>query len=176
MFIHKNVPFSTSVQQTTGKHGCFGENSLLLAVNCFGIKFSHRCLTSLLNRVSYVPACQRGLCANVLACQRGLPANVPACQLLIFTCQLSYGVPLFHLGVPLFQTFLLRNAKENFYTLLLHKKCYILLDIIVMHIICVCILIKNCIILYFFTSCHIKEKHVEFFFFSFFVFCSLVTN
>ena len=136
MFIHKNVPFSTSVSQTTGKHRCFGEIGLLLAVNCFGIKFSHRCLTSLLNRVSCVPTCQRGLCANVLACQRGLPANVPACQLLIFRYQLSYGVPLFHLGVPLFQTFLLRNAKENFYILLLYKKFYILLDIIVMHIMC----------------------------------------
>ena len=113
--------------------------------------------------------CQRDCVPAWFTCQR-------ACQLLIFTCQLSYGVPLFHLGVPLFQTFLLRNAKENFYTLLLYKKFYILLEIIVMHIICVCILIKNCVILYFFTSCHVKERHVEFFFFCFFLFCSLVTN
>ena len=31
--------------------------------------------------------------------------------------------------VPVFQTFLLRNAKGNFYTLLIHKKFSIILDI-----------------------------------------------
>ena len=75
-------------------------------------------------------------------------ANVPkACQLLIFTSQRvnkranairranvliwRANVPK---GVPIFQTFLLRNAKWNFYTLLLYRKFYILLDIIVIHI------------------------------------------
>ena len=37
-------------------------------------------LQSLLNRVPCVPACERGLRANVLVCQLGLRANVPACQ------------------------------------------------------------------------------------------------
>ena len=145
-------------------------------------------LRSLLNRVPCVPACHRGLHANVLAYQHGLRANVlacqraksvptsyfyvptclranepKACQLLIFTCQrviqraivlfqranVPNGVPIFQLDVPtcqFFQTFLLRSAKGNFYTLLLHKKLYILLDIIVIHII-KCIVNKNCIIL-----------------------------
>ena len=80
-------------------------------------------------------------------------------------------------GVPIFQTFLLRNTKGNFYTLLLHKKFYIILDIIAIHIICICIVHKNCIILHFYTSCRIREKCVEFFFFHyFFLFCSLVRN
>ena len=35
---------------------------------------------------------------------------------------------------------------------------------------------KSCIILNFYTSCHIKENCVEFFFFFFFLFCSLVRN
>ena len=75
-------------------------------------------------------------------------------------------------GVPIFQAFLLRNAKWNFYTLLLYRKCYILHDII-----CICVVNKNCIILHLHTSCHIKEKFVDFFFFIiFFLFCSLVTN
>ena len=59
-------------------------------------------------------------------------------------------------GVPNFQTFLLRNAKKNFYTLL-HKKILIL-DIIVIHMICMFIEHTNCIILHFYTSCHIKEN------------------
>ena len=38
-------------------------------------------LQSLLNRVPCVPACERGLRANVMiACHLGLRANVPACQ------------------------------------------------------------------------------------------------
>ena len=76
-------------------------------------------------------------------------------------------------GVPMFQTFFLRNAKGNFYTLLLYKKFYITLDIIVMHIVCICIVHKNCIILHFYNSCHIKEKCVEFFFFIIFFFFAL---
>ena len=36
--------------------------------------------------------------------------------------------------VPTFQTFLLRNAKGNFYTLFLYKKFYIILDIKTEHI------------------------------------------
>ena len=105
-----------------------------------------------------VLACQCGSRANVLACQRGLSANVPkACQVLIFTCKRAKNVPTYHKAcqcfnlacqhakrranfstwhanvpksVPIFQTFLLRNAKANFYTLLLHKNFYNILDII----------------------------------------------
>ena len=106
-----------------------------------------------------VLACQRGLRANVLACQRGLRANVPACQRAKFSylrVNVPKNVPTCHKAcqcfnlacqranrcasfstwranvpksVPIFQTFLLRNAKGNFYTLL-YKKSYIILDII----------------------------------------------
>ena len=77
-------------------------------------------------------------------------------------------------GMPNFQTFFLRKAKENFYTLLLYKKFYIILDIIVVHLICVCFIHKNCIILHFYTSCHIKEKCAGFLVFE--KLCSLVKN
>ena len=80
-------------------------------------------------------------------------------------------------GMPIFQAFLLQNARWNFYTLLLYRKFYILLDIIVIHIICICVVNKSCIILYFHTSCHIKEKCVELFLFYYFIlFYSLVRN
>ena len=74
--------------------------------------------TSLLNRVSCLPVCQRGLRATMLACQHGLRANLPkAYQLLIFTCQRTIrhaivsswrakvpnGVPIFQLGLPNWQ-------------------------------------------------------------------------
>ena len=101
--------------------------------------------SSLLNRVPCVPACQRGRHANVLACQRGLHANAPiACQLLVFTCQRAITRANFSTwranvlkSVPIFQAFLLLNTKGNFYTLLLYKKFYIILDIILIHILCV---------------------------------------
>ena len=136
-------------------------------------------------------ACQRGLRANVFVCQRGLRTNVlKACQHLIFTyqrantrvnmpttCQRAKRRANFSTwranvlrDAPIFQIFLLRNAKENYYTLLLYKIFYIILDIKVIHI-CICIVHKNCIIIHFYTSCHIKEKCVEFFFF---LFCSSV--
>ena len=79
--------------------------------------------------------------------------------------------------MQIFQTFLLRNGKGNPYTLLLYKKLYIILDIIVIHIICICIIDKNCIILHFYTSYHIKENVWGTFHFSFFfLFCSLVRD
>ena len=72
----------------------------------------------------------------------------------------------------IFQTFHLRNTKRNFYALLLYKKFYITLDIIVMHIKYIYIYIyidrKSCIILRSYTSCHIKEKCLLFSFFPFF--------
>ena len=86
-----------------------------------------------------------------------LPANVPKmCQLLIFMYQRAIICANFSSwcanvakNVPIFQTFLLRNVKGNFYTLLLYNKFYIILDIILIHIRCICIIHINCIILYF---------------------------
>ena len=81
--------------------------------------------------------------ANVRA---SLPNDVPTCQRTL-------------------------NAKWNFYNLFLNKKSCIILDIILIHM-CVCIAHKNCIILHFCTSCHLKETCVEFCFLK--LFCSLV--
>ena len=122
-----------------------------------------------------MPTCWRSSVVDVPTCFRG---KVPkACQIFIFyvpfvirraiVLSRCANVPN---GVLTFQTFLSRIAKENFYTILLHKEFYISLDIIVIHIICICIINKNCLILYFYTSCHIKEKFVEFFLFSFSLF------
>ena len=119
-----------------------------------------------------VPTCQR--CANYSTWR----ANVPiACQFLNLGCQRAKwrGNFLFRRDNVLkyvldFQTFLLRNAKGNFYTLLLYKKFYIILDIKVIHMICIRIVRKSCIMLHFYSSCHIKEKCAEFlFFWNFFV-------
>ena len=109
-------------------------------------------------------------------------ACVPTCQerriVSFLRANGIYDVPIFQLGVPIWHTacliyqlgvpmcqkhanfpiFLLQNAKGNFNTLFLHKKFYIILDIIGY-------IYKNCIILHFYTSCHIKEKCVELFLF-----------
>ena len=52
-------------------------------------------------------------------------------------------------GMTNFQIILLWNAKGNFYILILFKKFYVIIDIIVIHMICMCIVHKNCIILLF---------------------------
>ena len=72
-------------------------------------------------------------------------------------------------SVPNFQRFFLGNAKGNFYILLSYKKSYIIHDIIVIHMVCICIVPKNCVILHFYTSCHIKGKCTRFLFFENFV-------
>lgn len=82
--------------------------------------------------MSCVSACPRGLRANLLAYQPGLRANKRAnvpnggliLELCMKTCQMARqffnlvcqraNVPK---GMSIFQTFLLRNAKENAYTL-----------------------------------------------------------
>ena len=57
----------------------------------------------LLANVVYVPTCLRASLVYVLTCVR---AKVPkACQLFIFTCQRSYDVALFYLGLPIFYYF-----------------------------------------------------------------------
>ena len=148
------------------------KNQIIEIIQGHQVKVKRQAWTkqSLLNCVPYVPACQRGLRANVQK----------TCQLLIFTCQRAKWCANFSTrranvpkGIPIFQAFLLGNAKWNFYTLLLHRKFYILLDIVVIHIICICVVNKNCIILHFHTSCHIKEKCQEFFLFIIFFFFAL---
>ena len=141
--------------------------------------------------VVYVPracvlewfTCQRACAPVSFTCLR---ANVlKACKLLIFTCQrvnkcvnVEYGVPMFNLAcqrakryanflnIPLTK----ERLRGNLYTLLLYKKFYVTLDVIVIHIVCICIVHKNCIILHFYTSCLIKEKLLEFFFLIFYFF------
>ena len=61
-----------------------------------------------------------------------------------------------------------------YHFIIIFKKFYIILNIIVIPMICRRIVHKNCIILHFYTSCHIKENCVEFSFLS--LFCSLVRN
>ena len=126
--------------------------------------------------------CQYACVPVYLTCQRA--KSVPTSHFYVSTCHTAFhcfilacqrekwcaNFSTWRANVPIFQTFLLRSAKENFSTLLLHNKFYILCDIIVIHIICICIINKNCIIFYLYTSCHIKEKCVEFFLFSFLLF------
>ena len=113
-------------------------------------------------------SCQRGPRANVLACQRAkieptsnlyMPTCQTACHYFNLASQRAKWRANFSTwcanvpkGVPIFQTFLLPNAMGNFYTLLLYKKFNTLLDTIVIHIICICIANKNCIIFYFYIS------------------------
>ena len=71
---------------------------------------------------------------------------MPVIQLGGLTCQRRANFSFWRAnepkGVLNFQTFLLRNAKGNFYTLLLYKKFYIILDNIVIHI-CIYIVHKQ---------------------------------
>ena len=150
----------------------------------------HKAYNSLLNQMLYVsclpawstypranvsinvPTCQR--CANYSTWRAYVPI---ACQFLNLACQrakwhvsFSFWCANVSKGVFNFQTFLLRNARGNFYTLLLYKKFYTILDIIVIHMICIYIVHKNRMVLHFYTLCHIKEKCAEFlFFWNFFV-------
>ena len=94
----------------------------------------------------YVPTC---LCARVVYAnvpkranfsflRANVPMNVPtyykACQFFTLSCQFLTWRTNMPKTVPTFQTFLLRNAKGNFYTLFLYKKFYIILDIKTEHI------------------------------------------
>ena len=120
---------------------------------------------------------------NVPTCLR---ANVPkVCQLLVFTCQrankrakVPCDVPMFQLCVPTCQkacqfskNFSYEMLKEI--SILYYFIKNVILDIIVIHIICIRIVHKNCNVLQFYTSYHIKESCVEFFFFVIFSFLSL---
>ena len=139
-------------------------------------------------------ACQHGLRANVIRASviyvwRCLRASVlKACQLLNSKCQrankhairrasfstwrikVPNGVPK---DVPIFRTLLLRNAKGNFYTLLLYKKFYIRLwyHSYTNHM--YIIVRKSCIILHFCASMSYWWKVCGFFLFFFFPFLLL---
>ena len=119
-----------------------------------------------------VPTCWLPRCANVfgpsVAYQRAESMStshfyVPTCKKSCRRALRRSNISTWHANVPksvlVFQTFLLRNAKGNFYNLLLYKKFYIILDIILINIMCKCIVHINCIILYFLK-----------------LFCSLVRN
>ena len=142
----------------------------------------HACVS-----IVYVPTCQNRV--NFSFLHAYVTINVPtcytACECFNSACKRANGRVSFSTwranvpkGMPVFQTFLSRDAKGNFYTLSLYKKLQILIDVIVMNIICIYIVNKNCIIVHFVTSCHIKEKCLDFFFFFnyFFLFCSLVRS
>ena len=146
---------------------------------------------SWLNRVPCLPACQAGLCANMVyapACLRASVVYMPTWQkranFSFLRSRVSYGLQFFFIlacqrankGAKFFKHFcyqVLRKISILYY----YIKNSTFYSISVIHIICICIVNKNCIIIYLYTACHIKEKCVEFFFFYyFFLFCSLVIN
>ena len=92
-----------------------------------------------------------------------VPINVPTCHTAYHVSTWRVNVPK---GVPIFQIFLSRNASGNFYTSLLYKKFYILLDIINVHV----SYIK--IVLFFISLFHVilKESVWNFSFLLFFLF------
>ena len=137
--------------------------------------------TCLRARVVDVPTCLRASVVDVLSCLRvnvpinanfslraTLPINVlmfhTACQWSNVACQrakrrasFSNWLSSIPKNARVFQTLLLRNAKGNFYILyfiIIKKKS-----------ICIFIIHKHCIILHSYTSCHNKQKCVEFLFF-----------
>ena len=155
------------------------------------------CHTCLRANVVYVPTCLRASMVHVPTCQKhanfsflraNVPVNVPtchtACQCFNLACQRAKWRANFSTwhanvskGVPTFRRSSYKMLSEISILYYYIKRFCILLDIIVIHIICICIVNKNFIILHFYTSCHIKEKCVEFFiFYYFFLFSSLVRN
>ena len=127
--------------------------------------------------------CQRACVSAGFTCQRACVLTCQkACQILVpinvSTCHMhandSTWTPNISNGVSIFWAFLLRIDKQNFYNLLLYEKFYMILDVIVIYIICIGIAHRNCVILHFYTSCHVKEKCLEFFFFI--IFCYLARN
>ena len=180
---HQNLLFGWSAGYSSASNliisGIFSKFLSFLSLKLFGNLWG-----SLLNRVpcdclrANVVHVTTYFCASVLYLPTCLRTNVSkACHCALRCASVSIWRAKVPKGKPIFQRFfILRNAKGKFYNLLLCKKFCIILDIIVIHMICICIKHINCIILHFYTSCHIKEKWVEFFFFLFFSFCSLVRN
>ena len=132
--------------------------------------------TSLLNCVPCVPACQRGLRVNVLACQRGLRVNVPAYQhgnkianVSTWHVNVPNGVPTFQFGLPTYAklcqffkhfSYEMLGGISTLYYFIKKATLYLISQFYISHFIILC----------FYTSCHNKEKCVEFFFFLFYFF------
>ena len=113
--------------------------------------------------VVYVPTCKNR--ANFSFLRANVPINMPtchtACQCFKLACHRVKRRTKFS-NIPLTKCY------GKFLYFIIKKKFYIILDIIVIHIMRIwCIVHKNCIRLYFYTSCHIMEKCVELFFFIF---------
>ena len=154
--------------------------------------------TCLRAKVVYVPTCLHASVVYVstfLVCQRGksvltfhfyVPINVPTCHK---TCQYfnlawrrakSCARFLEHSSNEMLREISINTCIILIYLyyciiffILLFEKFHIIIDIIVIRIICICIVEKNCIILRFYTLYNIKEKSEEFFFFIAFVFFAL---
>ena len=135
------------------------ENIVLVSLKLSNRLFTFLFASNIRASVAYLPTLLRARAAYVPTC---LHANLSeACQVLIFTCQrtnkranVPYGVPAFELGVSMSQLGLsvfqlvgpacqkaCQCFKHSFFEMLLeisilyyHKKCYIILDIIVIHI------------------------------------------
>ena len=136
---------------------------------------------SLLNRVPYVPVCQRGLRVNVLACQRGLRTNVPTghhtksvstshiyvptrrktCQRAIRCANVSNWRANVPNGVPVFQPGMSMCQNANFSNISLTKSqgkfLYLLYKTFYITLDIIVIRIICICILHFHTSCYIKE-------------------
>ena len=108
----------------------------------------YKICNSLLNHIPYMPC-----------------VHVPTCQ----------SVNNHVKGVLNFQTFFLQNARGNFYTIIFYEKFCIILDIIVIHMIGICIVHENCIILHFYTLCILKKNVWNFCFFETFLFLNKKT-
>ena len=98
---------------------------------------------------------------------------VPAwstCQRVKLVATSHFHVPMYQKtcqraeGVSMFQSVLLQNAKGNFCTLLLYKKFSIILDIVVIHMICIYVSYIK-IVLYFIYILHVVLTCAEFLFF-----------
>ena len=115
------------------------------------------CHTCCRASVIYGPTFLRGSMIYVTMCLRAKVLKV--CQLHIFTYQrtkpqvnvLTWRANVLN-SVPIFFTFLLRNAKWKCYTLLLYRIFYILLDIVAIGIICIYVINKKYILFDFFLG------------------------
>ena len=123
-----------------------------------------------------MPTCQKR--TNLSFLRANVPLNVPRSASFSTWCtNVPDNVLIYQLGVPSYH-----KAGHYFK----HSSYGILKEISILNYytknstlylisLCICIVHKNCIILHFYASCHIKGKCVEFFL-SFFLSCSLVRN
>ena len=110
-----------------------------------------------------VPTCQKRVDSTFL--HANVPINVPKCQTV---CQFFTLVFQRTKSVPILQTLLLR--KWNFYTLLLYKRFYILLDAIVIHTIYIYMhrTYKLCYTSFLYFMSLLKKRELNFYFLFFF--------